>query len=104
VRLAIVVWRIGLRELPSWANALSPSLQFPITGERHAVEAKRRQAISTDVMKQLNSLPSGRPKKGGHFDGDANGLGVVPYGLTGRKPTFHKLRRPAQLFYVSRRF
>ena len=35
--------------------------------------------ISTDVMKQLNSLPSGRPKKGVIFDGDANGLGVVPY-------------------------
>jgi formylmethanofuran dehydrogenase subunit A len=35
--------------------------------------------ISTDVMKQLNSLPSARPKKGFIFDGDANGLGVVPY-------------------------
>jgi formylmethanofuran dehydrogenase subunit A len=35
--------------------------------------------ISTDVMKQLNSLPSGRPKKGVIFDGDASGLGVVPY-------------------------
>lgn len=35
--------------------------------------------ISTDVMKQLNSLPSGRPKKGVIFDGDSNGLGVVPY-------------------------
>lgn len=35
--------------------------------------------ISTDVMKQLNSLPGGRPKKGVFFDGDANGLGVVPY-------------------------
>jgi formylmethanofuran dehydrogenase subunit A len=35
--------------------------------------------ISTDVMKQLNSLPSGRPKKGAIFDGETNGLGVVPY-------------------------
>lgn len=35
--------------------------------------------ISTDVMKQLNSLPGGRPKKGVIFDGDGNGLGVVPY-------------------------
>ncbi|KAF2988834.1 formylmethanofuran dehydrogenase subunit A (plasmid) [Methylocystis sp. MJC1] len=35
--------------------------------------------ISTDVMKQLNSLPNGRPKKGVIFDGDSNGLGVVPY-------------------------
>ena len=35
--------------------------------------------ISTDVMKQLNSLPGGRPKKGAIFDGDSNGLGVVPY-------------------------
>jgi formylmethanofuran dehydrogenase subunit A len=35
--------------------------------------------ISTDVMKQLNSLPGGRPKKGVIFDGDASGLGVVPY-------------------------
>lgn len=35
--------------------------------------------ISTDVMKQLNSLPSARPKKGFIHDGDANGLGVVPY-------------------------
>jgi formylmethanofuran dehydrogenase subunit A len=35
--------------------------------------------ISTDVMKQLNSLPGGRPKKGAIFDGDSSGLGVVPY-------------------------
>ncbi|ARN81991.1 formylmethanofuran dehydrogenase subunit A [Methylocystis bryophila] len=35
--------------------------------------------ISTDVMKQLNSLPSGRPRKGAIFDGDSSGLGVVPY-------------------------
>ncbi len=35
--------------------------------------------LSTDVMKQLNSLPGGRPKKGVIFDGDSNGLGVVPY-------------------------
>ena len=35
--------------------------------------------ISSDVMKQFNSLPGGRPKKGVIFDGDSNGLGVVPY-------------------------
>lgn len=35
--------------------------------------------VSSDVMKQLNSLPSGRPKKGAIFDGDANGVGAVPY-------------------------
>ncbi|MEK8095439.1 formylmethanofuran dehydrogenase subunit A [Methylocystis sp. IM3] len=35
--------------------------------------------ISTDVMKQLNSLPSARPKKGVIYDGDSSGLGVVPY-------------------------
>ncbi len=35
--------------------------------------------VSTDVMKQLNSLPSARPKKGVIFDGDSSGLGVIPY-------------------------
>lgn len=35
--------------------------------------------ISTDVMKQLNSLPNARPKKGVIVDGDGSGLGVVPY-------------------------
>ena len=35
--------------------------------------------VSTDVMKQLNSLPSGSPKKGAIFDGDGSGAGVVPY-------------------------
>jgi formylmethanofuran dehydrogenase subunit A len=35
--------------------------------------------ISSDVLKQFNSLPGGRPKKGVIFDGEGNGLGVVPY-------------------------
>ncbi len=35
--------------------------------------------ISSDVMKQFNSLPGARPKKGVIFDGDGNGVGVVPY-------------------------
>jgi formylmethanofuran dehydrogenase subunit A len=35
--------------------------------------------ISSDVLKQFNSLPGGNPKKGVIFDGDANGGGVVPY-------------------------
>ena len=35
--------------------------------------------VSSDVMKQLNSLPSGKPKKGSIFDGDSSGGGVVPY-------------------------
>lgn len=35
--------------------------------------------ISSDVMKQFNSLPGARPKKGVIFDGDSNGLGVSPY-------------------------
>ena len=36
--------------------------------------------MSSDTMKhlkQLNSLPSGSPKKGVIFDGDASGAGVV---------------------------
>jgi formylmethanofuran dehydrogenase subunit A len=35
--------------------------------------------ISSDVLKQFNSMPGGIPKKGAIFDGDANGGGVVPY-------------------------
>ncbi|PWB82237.1 MAG: formylmethanofuran dehydrogenase subunit A, partial [Methylocystaceae bacterium] len=35
--------------------------------------------ISSDVLKQFNSLPGARPKKGVIFDGDSNGLGVSPY-------------------------
>ncbi len=35
--------------------------------------------VSSDVLKQFNSLPGGSPKKGAIFDGDANGGGVVPY-------------------------
>lgn len=35
--------------------------------------------ISSDVLKQFNSMPGGMPKKGAIFDGDANGGGVVPY-------------------------
>lgn len=35
--------------------------------------------ISSDVMKQFNSLAGARPKKGVIFDGDSNGLGVSPY-------------------------
>ena len=35
--------------------------------------------ISSDVLKQFNSLPGAIPKKGAIFDGDANGGGIVPY-------------------------
>ncbi len=35
--------------------------------------------ISSDVLKQYNSLPGARPKKGVIFDGDGNGAGVLPY-------------------------
>lgn len=35
--------------------------------------------ISSDVLKQYNSLGGARPKKGVIFDGDHNGGGVVPY-------------------------
>ncbi|MGJ0506126.1 MAG: formylmethanofuran dehydrogenase subunit A [Methylocystis sp.] len=35
--------------------------------------------ISSDVLKQFNSMPGGSPKKGAIFDGDANGGGIVPY-------------------------
>ena len=35
--------------------------------------------VSSDVLKQFNSLPGAIPKKGAIFDGDANGGGVVPY-------------------------
>lgn len=35
--------------------------------------------ISSDVLKQFNSLSGAIPKKGAIFDGDANGGGVVPY-------------------------
>ncbi|MFM8858537.1 MAG: formylmethanofuran dehydrogenase subunit A [Methylocystis sp.] len=35
--------------------------------------------VSTDIQKQLNSLPSANPKKGSIFDGEGNGAGVVPY-------------------------
>jgi formylmethanofuran dehydrogenase subunit A len=35
--------------------------------------------VSSDVLKQFNSLPGAMPKKGVIFDGDANGGGVVPY-------------------------
>jgi len=35
--------------------------------------------VSTDVQKQLNSLPAASPRKGAIFDGDASGAGIVPY-------------------------
>jgi formylmethanofuran dehydrogenase subunit A len=35
--------------------------------------------ISSDVLKQFNSMPGAMPKKGAIFDGDANGGGIVPY-------------------------
>jgi formylmethanofuran dehydrogenase subunit A len=35
--------------------------------------------ISSDVLKQFNSMPGAIPKKGAIFDGDANGGGIVPY-------------------------
>ncbi len=35
--------------------------------------------VSSDVLKQFNSLPGAMPKKGVIFDGDANGGGIVPY-------------------------
>jgi formylmethanofuran dehydrogenase subunit A len=35
--------------------------------------------ISSDVLKQFNSMPGGSPRKGAIFDGDANGGGIVPY-------------------------
>jgi formylmethanofuran dehydrogenase subunit A len=35
--------------------------------------------ISSDVLRQFNSLSGAIPKKGVIFDGDANGGGVVPY-------------------------
>ena len=35
--------------------------------------------ISSDVLKQFNSMSGGIPRKGAIFDGDANGGGVVPY-------------------------
>lgn len=33
--------------------------------------------VSTDIQKQLNSLPSANPKKGSIFDGEGNGAGVA---------------------------
>ena len=35
--------------------------------------------ISSDVMKQFNSLPGARPKKGVILDAEGNGAGVLPY-------------------------
>ena len=35
--------------------------------------------VSSDVLKQFNSLPGASPKKGAILDGDANGGGIVPY-------------------------
>jgi len=35
--------------------------------------------VSSDVLKQFNSLSGAIPKKGAIFDGDANGGGIVPY-------------------------
>jgi formylmethanofuran dehydrogenase subunit A len=35
--------------------------------------------VSSDVLKQFNSLAGAIPKKGAIFDGDANGGGIVPY-------------------------
>ena len=35
--------------------------------------------VSSDVLKQFNSMSGAIPKKGAIFDGDANGGGVVPY-------------------------
>ncbi|MBI1869027.1 MAG: formylmethanofuran dehydrogenase subunit A [Methylocystis sp.] len=35
--------------------------------------------ISSDVLRQYNSLGAARPKKGVIFDGDHNGAGVLPY-------------------------
>jgi formylmethanofuran dehydrogenase subunit A len=35
--------------------------------------------VSSDVLKQFNSLSGANPKKGAISDGDANGGGVVPY-------------------------
>jgi formylmethanofuran dehydrogenase subunit A len=35
--------------------------------------------VSSDVLRQFNSLSGAIPKKGAIFDGDANGGGIVPY-------------------------
>jgi formylmethanofuran dehydrogenase subunit A len=35
--------------------------------------------VSSDVLKQFNSMSGAIPKKGAIFDGDANGGGIVPY-------------------------
>jgi len=35
--------------------------------------------VSSDVLKQFNSMAGANPKKGAIFDGDANGGGIVPY-------------------------
>ena len=50
-----------------------------VTVDIGAVMFSQTVTISSDVLKQFNSLSGGMPKKGAIFDGDANGGGIVPY-------------------------
>jgi formylmethanofuran dehydrogenase subunit A len=50
-----------------------------VTVDIGAVMFSQTVTISSDVLKQFNSLAGAIPKKGAIFDGDANGGGIVPY-------------------------
>jgi formylmethanofuran dehydrogenase subunit A len=50
-----------------------------VTVDIGAVMFSETVTISSDVLKQYNSLSGAIPKKGAIFDGDANGGGIVPY-------------------------
>ena len=68
--------------------------------------------ISSDVLKQFNSMPGGSPKKGAIFDGDANGGGIVPYAYkisnyynaiqwTAGLELFLLIKNPEQVFFTT---
>jgi len=50
-----------------------------VTIDIGAVMFSETVTVSSDVLKQYNSLSGAIPKKGAIFDGDANGGGIVPY-------------------------
>ncbi|WP_166140865.1 formylmethanofuran dehydrogenase subunit A [Methylosinus sp. RM1] len=71
----------GKNAFSSAAPALAAKINANknITVDVGAVMFGDTVTISSDVLRQFNSLSGAIPKKGVIFDGDANGGGVVPY-------------------------
>jgi formylmethanofuran dehydrogenase subunit A len=71
----------GKNAFSSAAPALAAKINANknITVDVGAVMFGDTVTVSSDVLRQFNSLSGAIPKKGVIFDGDANGGGVVPY-------------------------